>query len=327
MANITVLGAGSWGTALAILLAKNDHNVKLWGRNSAQLTAMEQQRCNAFYIPEVKFPEKLSTEVNFDKAVKNADYVLIAIPSNGFRELLQQLESYKKPIIWATKGIEPGSRKMLHQVIAEELGPDIPSALLTGPSFAKEVAQGLPTAVVVASLNEVFANEVIELFVNPYFRPYYCADIVGAEIGGAVKNVLAIAAGIGDGLHFGANTRSALITRGLSEITRLGMALGAKAETFTGLSGLGDLILTCTDDLSRNRRFGLALGSGKTPEEAFADIGQVVEGADNVAQVFQLAQEHSVPMPITEHIYKILQDEMTPMQAVEALFSRDLTSE
>lgn len=324
---ITVLGAGSWGTALAILLARNGHRVNLWARDAQHVAKMQDASRNARYIPDTEFPNSLQAVGDFTKAVEVADYVLIAIPSHGFRELVQQLAPFQKPIIWATKGIEPVSKKMLHQVLAEELGAVHPCALLTGPSFAKEVAAGQPTAVVIASRNQTFANEVIELCVNPHFRPYYCSDIIGAEIGGAAKNVLAIAAGISDGLGFGANTRCALIARGLNEITRLGVTLDAKPETFTGLSGIGDMILTCTDNLSRNRRFGLALGEGKSAEQAFTEIGQIVEGADNVKQIHELALEHDIDMPITENVYRILQQEISPKQAVENLFARELKSE
>lgn len=327
MQTISVIGAGSWGTALAILLAKNGHEVKLWGRETEALELMQQQRCNTRFIPDVTFPDTLQAVTDFDSAVQTADYVLIAIPSAGFRSLLKQLKPFNKPIIWASKGIEPGSNKLLDQVIAEELGDHYPCALLTGPSFAKEVAMGMPTAIVVAATNQPFAEKVMALFANPHFRPYYTDDVIGAEVGGSVKNVLAIAAGISDGLGYGANSRAALISRGLHEISQLGLALGAKPDTFMGLSCLGDLVLTCTDNLSRNRRFGLALGQGKSAEQAFIDIGQVVEGADNVAQVSELANIHGLKMPITEHVKAVLNQTMSPLEAVESLFDRDLKAE
>lgn len=327
MQKITVIGAGSWGTALAILLANNGHTVNLWGRNTQEIEQMQQQRCNAAYLPDIIFPKTLTPITDFDNGVNEADYVLIAIPSAGFRALLQQLKPFNKPIIWASKGIEPGSNKLLDQVLEEELGENYPCALLTGPSFAKEVATGMPTAIVVAAANKTYADKVIELFANPHFRPYYCADVIGAEVGGSVKNVLAIAAGISDGLGYGANARAALITRGLNEISELGLALGAKPETFMGLSCLGDLVLTCTDNLSRNRRFGLALGQGKSAEQAFTEIGQVVEGADNVTQASELAQIHGLHMPITEHVKHVLDHTMTPADAVLSLFNRALKAE
>lgn len=327
MKNITVLGAGSWGTALAILLAKNGHNVTLWGREAEQMQQMQQQRQNSFYLPDAAFPDNLQITADFTTSVETTDELLIAIPSSGFRELLQRLKAFNKPIIWASKGIEPDSNKLLHQVISEELTVDYPCALLTGPSFAKEVAQGLPTAVVIAANNEAYAEKVMTLFANPHFRPYYTADVIGAEIGGSVKNVLAIAAGISDGLGFGANARTAIITRGLHEITQLGVAMGANAETFVGLSGMGDLVLTCTDNLSRNRRFGLALGAGKSAERAFTEIGQVVEGAENVKQVTALAKQYQLAMPITEHVQQVLKQQLSPQDAVESLFARQLKAE
>lgn len=327
MKTITVLGAGSWGTALAILLANNGNQVLLWGREADNMQQMQAQRCNSFYIPDVRFPDNLDAVTDFAAAIKAADEVLIAIPSSGFRELLKQLKPYNKPIIWASKGIEPDSNKLLHQVIEEELGENYPAALLTGPSFAKEVANGLPTAVVIAGQQTEYANSVMHTVANPHFRPYYTADIIGAEIGGAVKNVLAIAAGISDGLGYGANARCAIITRGLNEITQLGVAMGAQTETFMGLSGMGDLVLTCTDNLSRNRRFGLALGAGKSAERAFAEIGQVVEGSENVKQVAALAAQHQITMPITDHVQQVLANTLSPQAAVESLFARELKSE
>ena len=327
MQKITVIGAGSWGSALAILLAKNGHAVKLWGRETQQVEMMQQQRCNSTYIPGITFPDTLEAVTDFAGAVESADIVLIAIPSAGFRAVLRQLKPFQKPIIWASKGIEPGSNKLLDQVITEELGPHYPCALLTGPSFAKEVAMGMPTAIAVAADDKSFAEHVMQLFANPYFRPYYTEDVIGAEVGGSVKNVLAIAAGISDGLGYGANARAAIITRGLHEISQLGLALGAKPETFMGLSCLGDLVLTCTDDLSRNRRFGLALGKGQSAEQAFADIGQVVEGADNVIQVNELAKAHGLNLPIAQHVQSVLEQKMSPVEAVASLFDRELKAE
>lgn len=325
--HITVLGAGSWGTALAILLARNGHQVTLWGRDSEQLHTMQQEGCNRYYLPDTPFPTTLNAEVDFTHSLAKADYILVAVPSSGFRELLEKIKPLNKPIIWASKGIEPGSNQLLHTVVDDVLGENYPAALLSGPSFAREVAQGLPTAVVIASHERTYGKHVMTLFANAHFRPYYSDDMTGVEVGGAVKNVLAIAAGISDGLGFGANARSALITRGLSEITQLGVALGAQASTFTGLSGLGDLVLTCTDNLSRNRRFGLALGGGQTAEQAFEAIGQVVEGAENVQQVQALAQHYELTMPICEHVYQVLHNTMTPLVAVESLFARELKAE
>lgn len=327
MSKIAVLGAGSWGTALAILLARNGHDVFLWGREAKEIQRMQQMRCNKTYIPDVDFPTSLQANADLTACLTQADYVLIAIPSSGFRKLLDKIKSFQVPLIWASKGIEPNTNQLLHRVIAEQLGTNYPSALLTGPSFAKEVAQGLPTAVVIAGTDQLFTEQVMALFANPHFRPYYCDDVIGAEVGGAVKNVLAIAAGISDGLGYGANSRAALITRGLSEICQLGVAMGAKAETFMGLSGLGDLVLTCTDNLSRNRRFGLALGAGKTAQEAFEEIGQVVEGAENVNQVAALAKQYNIDMPITQLMQQVLNNNLPPKTAVSTLFDRQLKAE
>jgi glycerol-3-phosphate dehydrogenase (NAD(P)+) len=328
--SITVLGAGSWGTALALLLARNALSVTLWGRNAEHMQNMEQQRCNPYFLADFAFPDNLAVTANLEHAVQSADLVLIAIPSHGFRALLKTIKPYLKPnatLIYTTKGFEAGANKLLHQVIQEELGTTINTALLTGPSFAKEVAANLPTAVVIAANNQDYANHLIKLFANKTFRPYYTHDIIGAEIGGAVKNVMAIGAGISDGLGFGANARAALITRALHEMTQLGVALGAQRETFMGLSGLGDLVLTCTDNLSRNRRFGLALGQAKTIEMALKEIGQVVEGATNAQQVHELAKQHHIDMPLTEQVFKVLKGTSTPRQAVEALFERKLKAE
>ena len=328
--SITVLGAGSWGTALALLLARNHHPVTLWARNTEHADSMQQQRCNAYHLPDFPFPDNLTVTANLETAISTANLVLIAIPSEGFRALLKTIKPYLKPnakLVYTTKGLESGTNKLLHQVIDEELGDKIHSALLTGPSFAKEVAANQPTAVVIASHSQDYANELITLFANRHFRPYYTQDVIGAEMGGAIKNVMAIGAGISDGLGFGANARAALITRGLHEMTQLGVALGAQRDTFMGLSGLGDLVLTCTDNLSRNRRFGLALGQGKCIETALQEIGQVVEGASNAPQIYQLAQQHNIEMPLTEQVCKVLANQITARFAVEALFERKLKSE
>ena len=327
MTTVAVLGAGSWGTALAILLAKNGHQVKLWDRDPTLIATLQKTSCNSRYMPDITLPSTLTSVADLSNTVAAVDIILIAIPSIGFRTVLQNISSAKKPIIWASKGLEPQSNQLLHVVISHVLGSETQTAILSGPSFAKEVALGLPTAVVIASQDKAYAKTVIELFANAHFRPYYSDDVIGVEIGGTVKNVMAIAAGIADGLGFGANTRAALMTRGLKEITQLAVALGAKAETLMGLSGMGDLILTCTDDQSRNRRFGLALGAGLSAEQAFAEIGQIVEGTHNVDQVIALAKQYQIDMPITRHVQQVLCHEMTPQQAVESLFSRELRTE
>ncbi len=326
---IAVLGAGSWGTALAIQLARTGTTTLLWGRDGAAMAQMEVERCNNRYLPDSPFPELLTTAADLHATLQLADHVLLAVPSHAFRDTLKTIAPQLKPgchLGWATKGLEPGSRKLLHQVIAEELGEGQSCAVISGPTFAAEVANGLPTAVTVAGHEEATA-----LYANCLhggtFRAYTSSDVVGVEIGGACKNVLAIAAGIADGLGFGANTRAALITRGLAEIMRLGAELGGQAETFMGLAGLGDLVLTCTDDQSRNRRIGLALGRGNKLDEAIATIGQAVEGVKSAPEVFQLSRQLGVEMPISEQVYRVLYENLAPQQAVEVLLGRDQKAE
>ncbi len=326
MTTITVLGAGSWGTALAMQLARNGVPTVLWGRDSEQMSQMAAQRENSRYLPDIPFPELLHIEPSLQKALQQADDLLIAVPSHAFRATLQAIGTSLKPgahIAWATKGLEPGSRKLLHQVIAEELPDRHRVAAISGPNFAREVAEGLPTAVTVASSDPDTASHFANALHGERFRAYTAEDMVGVELGGACKNVLAIATGIADGLGFGANTRAALITRGLAEMMRLGAALGGQAETFMGLSGLGDLVLTCTDNQSRNRRMGLAMGQGSSREEALATIGQAVEGVKSAPEVFRLAEELGVDMPITEQVYAVLYRDIAPQQAVEVLLGRN----
>ncbi|MDH5229825.1 MAG: NAD(P)-dependent glycerol-3-phosphate dehydrogenase [Gammaproteobacteria bacterium] len=328
--NITVLGSGSWGTALAILLARNGHHVKLWGRNSEALLTMQSSRQNPRYLPDIEFPSHLNCETDFAKAVSDASEILIVLPSYAFRETCKQLQSTiaaDVPVIWASKGFEAGSLKLLHQVVAEELGGQRHTAVVSGPTFAKEVAIGLPTAMTVASSSEKYASHLADWLHNESFRAYTSTDVIGVEVGGAVKNVMAIAAGIVDGLGLGANTRAALITRGLAEIQRLGLTLGAKAETFMGLAGLGDLVLTCTDNQSRNRRVGIALAQGKNLEAALAELGQVAEGVNAAKQVNELAKKHQVEMPIAEQVYAVLYENKSPKLALQELYSRAVKAE
>ena len=325
-AGIAVIGAGSWGTALAMQLARNGIPTLLWGRDPEQMALMATERCNARYLPDIPFPDGLSLTADLLKAIAGSDHLLLAVPSHAFRDTLQQIAPHLKAgcrIAWATKGLEPGSRRLLHQIIAEELGPEQACAVISGPTFAKEVAKGLPTAVTVASTDEETAAYFAACLHGGTFRAYTAGDVVGVELGGACKNVLAIAAGIADGLGFGANTRAALITRGLAELMRLGVHLGGNAETFMGLAGLGDLVLTCTDDQSRNRRVGLALGKGSSLEDAIASIGQAVEGVKSAPEVNQLARECGVEMPITEQVCRVLYEGVPAQQAVEALLHRE----
>ena len=303
---VAVLGAGSWGTALAMLLGQNNHSVNLWSHNADHATAMQQARENNRYLAGLTFPEKLNVSDDLELTLKDVRDILIVVPSHAFRqtlELLKPLITDTHRISWATKGLEAGSCKLLHQVATEVLDSKISLAVISGPTFAKEVAQGLPGAVTVASKDQTLALDWAHLLHNDHFRAYTSEDIIGVEIGGACKNVIAIAAGIADGMGFGANARAALIARALSEITRLGTSLGAKSETFTGLTGLGDLVLTCTDDQSRNRRTGIALGAGKNLDTVVKEIGQVVEGVSTAKEVVALAQKQNIDMPITEQVF------------------------
>ncbi|MGD9339384.1 MAG: NAD(P)H-dependent glycerol-3-phosphate dehydrogenase [Chromatiales bacterium] len=327
---MVVLGAGSWGTALAIQFSRAGRPTVLWGRDREQMAAMADARLNQRYLPDAPFPSNLVVEADLDAALAGARDILVVVPSHAFREMLQQISPFcgaGTRIAWATKGFELETGKLPHQVAEDVLGPDVPLAVLSGPTFAKEVGAGLPTAMTVASSDTGFARELAESLSSEAFRAYTSSDISGVEVGGAVKNVLAIGAGISDGLGFGANTRVALINRGLVEMMRLGVALGAQRETFMGLAGMGDLVLTCTDDLSRNRRMGLMLAAGKSVAEAQTEIGQVVEGIQAARAVWQVAHRQGVDMPITEQIYRILYEGQSPSSAVEALMARDLRPE
>jgi len=326
---IAVLGAGSWGTALAIQLARANRPTRLWGRQPAALAEMAKTRVNARYLPDVRFPDSLTVEKDLGAAVQGVADILIAIPSHAFRDTLVKLAPHLiagQRVAWATKGFELTSGLLPHQ-IAHAVLPQVPVAVVSGPTFAREVGQGLPTAMTVASDNESFANELARSLSGQHFRTYTSPDIVGVEVGGATKNVLAIATGLADGMGFGANTRAALITRGLVEMTRLGTALGARADTFMGLSALGDLVLTCTDDQSRNRRFGLAMARGLSADAALADIGQVVEGFQAAAAIHRVATRMHVDMPIAEQVYRVLYEHVPLKEAVAALMGRDLKAE
>ena len=327
---IAVLGAGSWGTALAIQLARSGRATRLWGRDAKQLRVMSEERVNTRYLPGASFPDSLTVVHELSAALHGALDVLVAVPSHSFRSLLTQIAPLLEPVTrvaWATKGFELESGKLPHQVAREVLGSERSTAVLSGPTFAREVGQGLPTAMTVASTNAEFAAALAQGLSSNNFRAYTSTDIVGVEVGGAVKNVLAVGAGLSDGMGFGANTRIALITRGLVEMTRLGVTLGAQRETFMGLAGLGDLVLTCTDDQSRNRRFGLLLAAGKTPEQALAQIGQAVEGYPAAKAVHLVARHAGVDMPICTGIYSVLYENLPAKDIVRGLMSRPIKSE
>ena len=323
---VAVLGPGSWGTALALLLVRNGHAVRLWGHDPAELAPLQRDRQNRRYLPDISFPPELAVTPDLAEALAEVDLALVAVPSHAYAATLQRLGRTRPAgvgLAWATKGLEPGRGRFLHEVTAEILGDDWPAAVISGPSFAREVALELPTAVTVASADPAHAQSVAALLHGTHLRAYTSSDVVGVELGGAIKNVLAIAAGIADGLGFGANARAALVTRGLAEMTRLGLAAGGQRETLMGLAGIGDLVLTCTDDQSRNRRFGLAIGRGETAQAAYAMIGQVVEGAVTVQEAVGLAQRYGVEMPITEQVYQVLHQGQDPRRAVEILLARD----
>ena len=291
---------------------------------------MARDRSNARYLPGIEFPDTLQAVTNLEDCLAGVTDILVAVPSHGLRETLVAIRPYLgsgSRVCWATKGFELHTGKLPHQVVADELGADRPVAVLSGPTFAKEVGEGLPTAMTIAANDSGFATELAESLSGDSFRAYTSDDMVGVEVGGAVKNVLAIGAGMSDGLGFGANSRVALITRGLLEMTRLGVALGAKQETFMGLAGMGDLVLTCTDNLSRNRRMGLALASGKSVDEAQEEIQQVVEGVMAAEAVNEVAEKLTIELPICHQIYRILYEGAPPLDAVGALMGRELTSE
>ncbi|PPD04106.1 MAG: glycerol-3-phosphate dehydrogenase [Methylobacter sp.] len=327
---ITILGAGSWGTALAILAARNGCQTLLWGHKPEHIANLAKDQANTRFLPGLSFPETLKLTDNLAEAGTFSDIILVVVPSHAFKDTLLKLKpctSERAKIAWATKGFNPHDGALLHEIVAEVFSPQTPSAFLSGPSFAREVAADLPTAVTIASTQAEFAQEMADILHSGRFRAYTSQDLIGTEVGGAVKNVLAIATGIADGLGFGANTRSALITRGLTEIIRLGVKLGGKQETFMGLAGLGDLILTSTDNQSRNRRFGLALGQGKDRAAATREIGQEIEGVSAAKETYLLAQKFDIEMPITEQTYKVLYEGLPPLAAVQNLLARDQKAE
>lgn len=325
---IAVLGAGAWGTALAASLAAH-HDTVLWARSAAQVAAMATSRCNTRYLPDALLPDSLCFDSDLAMALHGADLALAVVPSAGLRPLLQDLERLAPglPVVWACKGFESGSHKLPHQVAAETLPSGRLQGVLSGPSFAREVVLGLPTALTLASRDEGFARRTALALHSHRLRVYACGDVMGVELGGAVKNVLAIAAGISDGMAFGHNARAALITRGLAEITRLGLALGGRQETFMGLTGMGDLILTCTGDLSRNRQVGLRLAQGQSLQDILAGLGHVAEGVNTAREVLQLARERRVEMPITQAVFQVLFEDVSPKAAVEDLLNREPKTE
>jgi glycerol-3-phosphate dehydrogenase (NAD(P)+) len=329
LAPMAVLGAGSWGTALAIQCARAGHPTRLWGRDPGLMTSIAKARCNERYLPNAEFPPNLEPVADLGAALIDVRDALVAVPSHAFRAMLETLKPHlgaAARVAWASKGFEMTSGLLPHQVALQVLGPR-PGAVLSGPTFAREVGAGLPTALTVASSDAHFAKELALRLSGPHFRAYTQSDIVGVEVGGAVKNVIAIGSGIADGMGFGANTRVALITRGLAEMMRLGLALGAHRETFMGLAALGDLVLTCTDDQSRNRRFGLALGRGGSAADAQRTIGQVVEGVTAASAVRRVAERLNVEMPICFEVHRIMHEGRPVRAALQALMGREVKSE
>lgn len=326
---LSVLGAGSWGTALAIQLARNGAQVTLWGHDPLEVEALVRDRENVRFLPGVALPEGLVPVTDFDHAVHGADEILVVVPSHAFSAVCARLAGARPGLAalsWATKGFDHEGHVLLSEVVSRHFG-QCDMAVVSGPTFAKEVARGLPTAITVASNNPAHAERVARHLHAGSFRAYTSDDLVGVQVGGAAKNVMAIAAGISDGLGFGANARAALITRGLHEITLLGLAMGGRPETFVGLAGLGDLALTCTDDQSRNRRMGLALARGLDIARARAEIGQEVEGVATAREVRLMARRYRVEMPITEQVHQVLFEGLDPRSAVQNLLSREPKAE
>lgn len=329
-ADIAVLGAGSWGTALAIQLSRSQRVASLWGRAEDKPEKMAAERCNERYLPGAEFPDTLQIEPDLHRAIDNHRDLLVVVPSHAFRAVLELVQPRLRAdhrLSWATKGFEQKTGLLPHRVAREVLGDGPPLAVLSGPTFAREVGKGLPTAMTVAATDPAFADALATRISDERFRVYTSTDLIGVEIGGAVKNILAIATGLSDGIGYGANTRIALISRGLIEMTRLGVAMGAKVQTFMGLSGMGDLVLTCTDDQSRNRRMGLGLAKGKSMEDVAREIGQVVEGVYAARAVHSVAQREGVEMPICEHVYRILYENESVDHAAQDLMTRSLKAE
>jgi glycerol-3-phosphate dehydrogenase (NAD(P)+) len=327
--NITILGAGAWGSALAINLSAR-HSVTLWACDAAQIETMRNTGYNQRYLPEVPLPQNLNLTADLNTAFAGAELILVAVPIVALRVTLQQiaaLVSSPTPVIWACKGFEAGTTQLPHQVAAEILPENFPCGVLSGPSFALEVARGLPTALILASADGKFARQMAQSLHHSSLRIYSSTDVTGVEVGGAVKNVLAIAAGIAEGMGYGQNARAGLITRGLAEMTRLGLKMGVRAETLSGLSGTGDLILTCTGDMSRNRQVGILLAQQQALPDILSHLGHVAEGVYTVREVHHLAQRLGVDMPICAAVYSVLYEQVPAASAVEALLNRAPNSE
>lgn len=329
MKKVTVIGSGSWGTALAVMLAQNGHEVLIWSRRQDAVDELLQDRSNQKYLPGIVIPETIQATTDRQAAVKDAEIVILAVPSRAVAETVKDFAPYLKTwqiLVNVAKGLEPGTMLRLSEVIQRE-APQCQVCVLSGPSHAEEVARGIPTTCLITCENEAAAKVVQEEFANPRFRLYTNTDMVGVEIGAALKNVMALAAGMSDGLGFGDNTKAALMTRGIAEMKRLGIAMGGKPETFAGLSGIGDLIVTCTSMHSRNRRAGILLGKGKSLQETLDEVKMVVEGVNTVQVATELAEKYQVSMPITQTIYKVLFEDKNVEDAVLELMTREFKSE
>jgi glycerol-3-phosphate dehydrogenase (NAD(P)+) len=323
--SIGVLGGGSWGTALAILLANKSYNVDIWVRNKEQSLEMDNTRENKRYLPNVKFPDGLNVLSDLEKTIYKKDVILLAVPTHGVREALsnaKDLINKDQIIVNVAKGIENDSLLRISQIVKEIL-PENKYAILSGPSHAEEVAINIPTTVVSASDDMKIANYIQDLFITPTFRVYTNPDVIGVELGGALKNIIALGAGISDGLNYGDNTKAALMTRGIFEMSRLGEKLGANPNTFSGLAGIGDLIVTCTSMHSRNRRAGILIGQGKSMDESIKEVGMVVEGIKTTKSAYILAKEYNVNLPITSEIYNVLYKNANAKESVDRLMQRD----
>jgi glycerol-3-phosphate dehydrogenase (NAD(P)+) len=329
---IAVLGAGAWGTALAIALARK-HNVNLWGRDAAQMQAIAISRSNQHYLPSARLDDTICVTAAFGDALAGADLALIVTSTSGLPDMITAILAETKtaktvpPIVWACKGFDKLTGKLPHETITELVPEGTLYGALSGPSFADEVAKGLPCALTLAANDQAFAAEMAGALNNNALRVYSSADLIGVELGGALKNVMAIAAGISDGMQLGLNARAALITRGLAEMVRLGVAMGGKPETFMGLTGMGDLILTATGNLSRNRKVGMLLAEGKSLDDILRDLGHVAEGVNSAAAALALAHKHHVKMPITEAVNAVLFQNAAPRDALKALLAREAKAE
>ncbi|MCF6408241.1 NAD(P)H-dependent glycerol-3-phosphate dehydrogenase [Pseudalkalibacillus salsuginis] len=332
MKKVAVIGAGSWGTALALVLADNEHDVRIWARRSDQVEEINIKHTNNKYLPNIELPENLVATNDLREAVEDTDTILLVTPTKVIREVLGQLKgiiNVPVTLVHASKGIEPDTLFRVSEIIEDEIPEALRKAVvvLSGPSHAEEVSLRQPTTVTVSSKNKKVAEEIQDLFINPNFRVYTNPDIVGVELGGSLKNIIALGAGLSDGLGYGDNAKAALLTRGLAEIARLGTCLGAKPLTFAGLTGIGDLVVTCTSVHSRNWRAGNLLGKGNSLEEVLENMGMVVEGVRTTKAAYQLAQKEGIEMPITNELYQVLFDSKTPKEAVDSLMRRSRTHE